>query len=82
MTMCKALHCRDDEDRLYLSRKEGRGFASIQGIIEFLKITLENAEEDWWQRPETIQTTQTSTEQKLQENNKGKEKLQYKYFKR
>ena len=35
MTMHKALHSRDDVDRLYVSRKEGgRGLASIEDYIE------------------------------------------------
>ena len=35
ITMHKALHPRDDVDRLYVSRKEGRrGFASIEDYIE------------------------------------------------
>ena len=35
MTMHKALHPRDDVDRLYVSRKEGgRGFASIENSVD------------------------------------------------
>ena len=35
MTMHKALHPRDDVDRLYVSRKEeGRGLASIEDTID------------------------------------------------
>ena len=35
MTMHKALHPRDDIDRLYVSRKEGgRGFASIEDTVD------------------------------------------------
>ena len=35
MTMHKALHPRDDIDRLYVSRKErGRGLASIEDSVE------------------------------------------------
>ena len=35
MTMHKALHPRDDVDRLYVSRKEGgRGFASIEDSVD------------------------------------------------
>ena len=35
MTMKKALHPRDDVDRLYISRKEGgRGLASIEDTVE------------------------------------------------
>ena len=35
MTMHKALHPRDDIDRLYISRKEGgRGLASIEDTVD------------------------------------------------
>ena len=35
MTMHKALHPRDDVDRLYVSRKEGgRGLISIEGSVD------------------------------------------------
>ena len=35
MTMHKALHPRDDVDRLYVSRKEeGRGLASIEDTVD------------------------------------------------
>ena len=35
MTMHKALHPRDDFDRLYVSRKEGgRGLASIEDTVD------------------------------------------------
>ena len=35
MTMHKALHPRDNVDRLYVSRKEeGRGLASIEGSVD------------------------------------------------
>ena len=35
MTMHKALHPRDDRDRLYVSRKEGgRGLASIEDSVD------------------------------------------------
>ena len=35
MTMHKALHPRDDVDRLYVSRKEGgRGLASIKNTVD------------------------------------------------
>ena len=37
MTMHKALHPRDDVDRLYVSRKEGgRGLASIKDTVDAL----------------------------------------------
>ena len=35
MTMHKALHPRNDGDRLYVSRKEGgRGFTSIENCVD------------------------------------------------
>ena len=38
MTMHKALHVRDDTDRLYVSRKEGGGvLASIQDSVDVYK---------------------------------------------
>ena len=43
MTMHKALHPRDDRDRLYVSRKEGgRGFASIEDSVDTLIQRLED----------------------------------------
>ena len=43
MTMHKALHPRDDVDRLYVSRKEGgRGLASIEDSVESSIHRLEN----------------------------------------
>ena len=37
MTMHKALHPRDDTDRLYVSWKEGeRGFANIEDCMDIL----------------------------------------------
>ena len=49
--MHKALHPRDDIDRLYMSRKEGRGHttiedsvaASIQGVEKYIKKELRKA---------------------------------------
>ena len=42
MTMHKALHPRDDDDRLYVSRKEGeRGHASIEDSVDPLIQRLE-----------------------------------------
>ena len=34
MMMHKALHPRDDVDKLYVSRKEGRGLTSIQKSVD------------------------------------------------
>ena len=50
MTLYKALHPRDDVDRLYVSRKEGgRGLASIvdtvDGSIQRLEDYIENHEQ-------------------------------------
>ena len=43
MTMHKALHPRDDVDRLYVSRKEGgRGLTSIEDNIDALIQQLED----------------------------------------
>ena len=43
MTMHKALHPRDDVDRLYVSRKEGgRGLASIEDSVVALIQRLEH----------------------------------------
>ena len=60
---------RDDVDRLYVSRKEGRrGLAIIEGsinaLIQRLGDYLEGAKEDGLQPPETTLTTRGSTEQK------------------
>ena len=51
MTM-QVLHARDDVDRLYVSRKEGRrGFASIEDIVDASTQRLEDyirkAEKNW-----------------------------------
>ena len=64
--MHKALHSRDDVARLYVPRKEGgRGLASIQvSVGASIEDYIKSAEENWLQRPEIIQTTQESTEQK------------------
>ena len=42
--------------------------ASMHQYNEDSKITLKNADEDWSQCPEIIQTTEASIEQKLTEN--------------
>ena len=43
MNMHKALHPRDNVDRLYISRKEGgRGLASIEGSVDASKQRLED----------------------------------------
>ena len=62
MTMHKALHPRDDVDRLYVSRKEGgRGLASIEdnvdASIQLLEDYIEKHGEDWLRPSEKIMTT-------------------------
>ena len=80
ITMSKALHPIDTEDRLYVPRKEGgRGLASIQDSVDASIQRLE----DYIKKPtETIQTTQASTEGKWLEKKKWEEKLLYGHFKR
>ena len=47
MTIYKALHLRDDADRLYALKKEGgRGFASIQDSVDASIQRLENYTEN------------------------------------
>ena len=48
MTMHKALHPRDDVDRLYVSRKEGgRGLASIEDSVDAsIQRLIDNIEKD------------------------------------
>ena len=58
MTMHKALHPRDDVDRLYVSRKEGgRGLSSIEDSvgtsIHRLENYIKNTKEDSLQPPDT-----------------------------
>ena len=67
MTMHKALHPRDDVDRLYVSRnKGGRGLASIENSIDAwrqrLKHYIKNTKVDWLQPLETILITRWTTE--------------------
>ena len=69
MTVHKALHHRDDVDRLYESRKEGgRGVTSIEdsvdALIQRLEDYIENVEEDWLQPLETILIRRGLTEYK------------------
>ena len=58
MTIHKALHPRDNVDRLYMPKKGGRGLASIQNSVDTsiqrLEDSIKRAEEDGLQRPETI----------------------------
>ena len=51
MTMHKALHPRDDVDRLYMSRKEGgRGLAAMKTVLTHqyndLRTTYKSAKKD------------------------------------
>ena len=63
MAMHKALHPRDDVDRLYVSRKEGgRGLASIEDSVDTsihrLENYIQNTKEDSLQPPDTKLRTQ------------------------
>ena len=64
MTMHKALHPRDDVDRLYVSRKEGgRGVASIEDSVDASIQRLEDYMNEDWLRPlEKILTTRQTIE--------------------
>ena len=84
MTMHKALHPRDDVDILYVSRKGGRGFASIYGdaSIKRLEIYIEKCGERMitatrnnTDNPKTYRTTITRKQ-------RWKEKQFYERFKR
>ena len=58
MTMYKALHPRDDDDRLYFSRKKGRrGLASIEDSVDVAIQRLE----DYIQKHERVLITATET---------------------
>ena len=57
--MHKALHPRDDRDKLYVSRKGGRGFVSIQDSIDAsIQQLEENIEKN---RERLITTTRNNT---------------------
>ena len=62
MTMHKALHPIDDVDRLYVSRKEGRGFASMENNVDVLIQPFEDFREKRGGRLNTA--TRNNTEQK------------------
>ena len=67
MTMHKALHPRDDVDRLYVSRKEGgRGHASIEDSIDALIQQLK----DYMQKHEGGLITATRSETENMMNNR------------
>ena len=60
--MLKALHSRDDVDRLYVPRNEvGRGLVSIEdsvdSSIQRVEDYIKNTNEDWLRPSETILTT-------------------------
>ena len=68
MTMHKALHPRDDVDRIYLSRKEeGRGLASIEDSVDASIQRLE----DYIQKHDggLITATRNETENTMNDNN-------------
>ena len=67
MTTYKALHPRDDVDKLYVSRKEGgRGLASIEDSVDASIQRPEDYrkkyEKNWLQPSKTIRTTRWPTE--------------------
>ena len=63
MTMHKALHPRDDVDRLYISWKDGgRGLASIEDNIDASIQRLEDYKEKHERRLEKIPTTRQTIE--------------------
>ncbi len=83
MTMHKALHPRDDVDRLYASRKEGgRGFASIDALIQRLEDYIEK------RRGRLITATKNNTDNtrnnrtEITRKQKWEEKQLYGHFKR
>ena len=67
MTMHLVLHHGDDMGTLNVS-KRGRRLTStedsIDASIQRLEEDIKSAEDNWFQRPETIQTTHASTEEK------------------
>ena len=76
MAMHKALHPRDDVDRVYVSRKEGgRGLTSIEdsvnASIQGLEDNIEKCE-GGLQPSETIVTSQWTTEWQYHGNKNGK----------
>ena len=70
ITMHKALHPRDDVDRLYVSRKKGgRGLPALKTALTHRyndsKTIYKNTMEDWLQPSETIMITQWTTEWRI-----------------
>ena len=45
MTIHKALHPRDDIDRLYMAKKGGKGLASIENFVEALQEYVKKSKE-------------------------------------
>ena len=87
MTMHKALHLRDNVDRLYVSRKEGgRGLASIENSVDASKQRLEDYIEK--QERGLITTIRNDTDNTIDDRmtttrkQKWKEKQLYGRFKR
>ena len=66
MTMHKALHPKDDVDRLYVLRKKGRrGLAIIEDSVDtsiYSKTIYKNTNEGSIQPPEMILITRWTTE--------------------
>ena len=86
MTMHKALHPRDDNDRVYVSRKEGgRGFASIEdsvgASIQRLWDYIEKHERKLITASKTIRTTRKTIEWQQLGNKNGRKKF-FGHFKR
>ena len=80
--MHKALHPRDDTDRLYVPKKEGeRGLVGIEdrvdASIQWLKDYIKSVEEYRLQPPETIQTTRESKEQNKQKTKMRRKTLEW-----
>ena len=81
MIMHKALHPRDDVDRLYVSRKEGRrGLASIEDGVEASIQRLEDYIEKY--EGGLITAIRNDRQHDEQQKQKWKEKQNYERFKR
>ena len=68
MTMHKALHTRDDDDRLYVSRKEGgRELSSIEDTVDASIQWLENYIEkhEWGQITAIGKDTNNTTDDRM-----------------
>ena len=86
MTMHKALHSRDSVDRLYVSRKVGRGLVSIKDSADASILQLKDYKEKSGGR--LITATRNNTDKtrinrtKITRKQKCEEKLLYGHFKR